>query len=292
MNEVILDMLRKYDCQSQEDYQRALKEIIQEVALLGLWRAKFFEHALFYGGTALRILYQLDRFSEDLDFSLLQSDSSFDVSPYLKAIEAELESFGFKSSVQRILKKKDSQVESAFIKAGTKIHFISADLPQEIIGRVQTDAKMKIKFEVDTDPPGGFVAEVKTLLLPIPFFVKTMRREDLFAGKLHAVLARQWKNRVKGRDWYDLVWYIAREVNCNLIHLRERLVQSGHWKAGDRFEANHCLKLLKEKVQGLDVQQAKADIQPFLTQRSLDSLGVWSRDFFLDLTSRIKFIES
>src|SRR5258708_11206041 len=104
MHYAIEQMLKKYNCCSQLDYLNSLKEIFQEIALLGLWRAKFYEKAAFYGGTALRILYGLDRFSEDLDFTLLKNTKNFDLSPYNQAIADELSSFGFKVSVETKIK--------------------------------------------------------------------------------------------------------------------------------------------------------------------------------------------
>src|SRR3989344_6607710 len=120
MQDAIQKMLKKYDCKNEIEYQNALKEIIQEITLLGLWRAKFFEYAAFYGGTALRILYQLDRFSEDLDFSLLQANQNFSLTPYFSFIKQELQSYGFQIAVESIDKENKSNVDSAFLKADTK----------------------------------------------------------------------------------------------------------------------------------------------------------------------------
>ena len=205
MNSAVLSMLERYKCATARDYENALKEIMQEIALLGLWRSKFFEHTAFYGGTALRILYGLDRFSEDLDFSLLKTRRSFDFGPYLNAIEAELNGMGFNVTVARQDKKVDTPVESAFVKAGTKEHLLKIQVPGPIVDRIHTDASLNVKVEIDTDPPGGFETEARTLLQPIPFSVNTYTRPDLFAGKLHAILQRSWKSRVKGRDYYDYV---------------------------------------------------------------------------------------
>src|SRR3989338_775093 len=202
MEHIILQMLDEYECESTGDYENALKEIIQEIALLWLWRSKFFEHALFYGGTSLRILYQLPRFSEDLDFSLLKPNNKFNLLPYYQAIQKELEAFGFQAEVEK-KEKIDPTIESAFIKAGTKNHLIKIQAPKEIIARIQSNQVLKIKVEVDTNPPGDHEIEVKDLFRPIPFQVKTMPLPDLFAGKIHAVLARKWGKRVKGRDFFD-----------------------------------------------------------------------------------------
>lgn len=279
MDNAVLQMLDEYKCKSTQDYENALKEIMQEIALLGLWRAKFYEHALFYGGTALRILYGLPRFSEDLDFSLLKPDASFSIAAYHKAISEELEAFGFEVEVQTKTKTTESAVESAFIKAETKVHLLKIKSPAAITSRMQGGQTLKIKLEVDTQPPGDHGIEVRDLMRPLPFQVKTMPLPDLFAGKLHAVLARAWGQRVKGRDFYDYLWYLGRKTPVHLKHLEARLRQSGHLE-GELTPAKFRL-MLQEKFASLDVAKARADVAPFLGQRELAGLELWSREYFL-----------
>jgi predicted nucleotidyltransferase component of viral defense system len=281
-------MLSRYKCHSANDYQNALKEIIQEVALLGLWRAKFFEHAAFYGGTALRILYGLDRFSEDLDFSLMRTKSDFRLNQYLAAIESELNGFGFKVSVTEKMKTAQSVVESAFIKAGTKEHMLKISVPQAIIEQTQTNAVLNVKLEIDTNPPDGFEVEAKTLLQPIPFSVKTYTLPDLFAGKLHAILQRSWQGRVKGRDYYDFVWYVARQVPVRLSHLEQRMRQSGAWSGAASMKRDDLTTLLLRKFAAVDTAAAKRDVQPFL--RDSATVALWSQEFFESLLPRLQVI--
>ncbi len=288
MHSTILSMLERYECITQADYENALKEIMQEVALLGLWRAKFYEHVAFYGGTALRILYGLDRFSEDLDFSLLEARKEFELSPYLKAVAAELRGFGFSVSIEEGKKTKDSSIESAFIKAGTKEHLIRINVPEVVADRIQKNMMMTIKLEVDTDPPGGFHTEAKTLLQPIPFSVNTYQRPDLFAGKIHAILQRSWKGRVKGRDYYDFIWYLGNRIPVNLSHLEQRLRQSGGWTGENSLKIEDLGNLLKEKFSSLDIAAAKKDVAPFI--RDSAALELWTKKFFVELIPRIKTI--
>lgn len=290
MDNIVVQMLSDYQCESAQDYENALKEIIQEIALLGLWRSKFYEHALFYGGTALRILYGLPRFSEDLDFSLLVPKQKFNFLPYYKAIKSELESFGFKVDVESKKKSIKTNIESAFIKASTKIHFIKIAVPSPIAERIQNNQILKIKVELDTDPPAGFDVEVKDLLRPIPFQVKTMPLADLFAGKSHALLARQWKSRVKGRDLYDYLWYLRRNTPIHLKHLEARLIQSGHWNAKQDLTPSLCLDLFKKKFGDLNVDKAVVDVNFFLDRKERASLSLWSRDYFLKTIDQIKFL--
>ena len=206
MNEALAQMLAAYTCRSLEDHLRALREILQQIALLGLWRSKFFEKAAFYGGTALRILYGLDRYSEDLDFSLLAPMSKFDLSIYSNALQKELSAFGFNVRLEPIRKTAVSPVQSAFLKADTLNQLLVIQTPEEIVKRIHRGQVLKIKLEVDTNPPPGFATHTRYVLQPIPFAVRAYVLSDLFAGKMHAIFCRRWKQRVKGRDWYDLVW--------------------------------------------------------------------------------------
>jgi hypothetical protein len=201
MNEAVGRMLARYEARRLEDYVRALREILQEIALLGLWRSKFFEHAAFYGGTALRILHGIDRFSDDLDFSLIRPSSRFDLSRYSTALQTEIRSFGFEVRVVTKEKEARSAIQSAFLKADTLKQLVVVEAGREMMRELPRGQVLKIKIEVDTDPPPGFETETRFLLHPIPFSVRTYVLPDLFAGKMHAVLCRRWKSRVKGRDW-------------------------------------------------------------------------------------------
>lgn len=288
MNDVVTRMLGRYQCKTENDYKNALIEIMQEVSLLGLWRAKFFEHAAFYGGTALRILYGLDRFSEDLDFSLLKPQPKFDLSPYLIAVQAELNGMGFNVSVEARKKKVQTATESAFIKTGTKEPLLKINAPKEISQKLQHNAVLEIKLEVDTDPPPGFQTEAKTLLQPIPFAVNTFAQPDLFAGKLHAILQRKWKTRVKGRDYYDFVWYIARKIPVRLSHLEQRLRQTEGWKGKEPLTLESVIERLKRKFSEVNIEAAKDDVFDFI--KDSDAVALWSAEFFSSLLPQLKVI--
>lgn len=285
MNAVISTMLERYACRTQQDYKNALKEIIQELALFGLWRSKFFEKAAFYGGTALRILYGLDRFSEDLDFSLLTPDTNFSLGHYTDAIETELRAVGFDLTVTHKDKNQDSTIQSAFIKAGTLAQFLHINVHPSLQVGIHKDQMLKIKLELDINPPAGFFTEAKILLHPIPFSVLTYQKPDLFAGKLHAVLCRPWMQRVKGRDWYDLVWYIAHHTPVRLNHLRERLLQSKALSDQESFDKNILLQMLQDKINQIDFESAKKDILPFIRDKT--AVDLWSQEFFAELIKKI-----
>lgn len=285
MHEAIKQMIKKYNPRSRDDYSNALKEIFQEIALLGLWRAKFFEKAAFYGGSALRILYGLDRFSEDLDFSLLNKKSNFDLTPYNNAIIKELSAFGFESTVETKIKSSKTNIDSAFIKAESKKQFIAIEAPSDIIKTTHSMQTIKIKMEVDINPPGLFNTESKFLLQPIPFPIKSFVESDLFAGKVHALLCRPWVKRIKGRDWYDFVWYVSRNTPLNLLHLKERLVQSNAWERKNRLSKNDVIDLLVEKIEKTDFNKAKDDVIPFVKDQS--NLTVWSKAFFMAVLEKL-----
>jgi predicted nucleotidyltransferase component of viral defense system len=285
MHEAVVRMLAKYEPKSVGDSVRALREIIQEVALLGLWRAKFFEHAAFYGGTALRILYGLDRFSEDLDFSLLAPSPDFNLARYTAFLEEEVRAFGFTVRLEMVDKAVDSAVQSAFLKANTRNELLVIEVGEEFAGQVAVGQMLKVKIEVDTNPPPGFTTLTRYLLQPIPFAVRSYSLPDLFAGKLHALLCRKWKNRVKGRDWYDFVWYAANHPHLNLAHLEQRMRQTGHWSGEQRFSPAAFTDLLYETIDRLDVAQARRDVMPFVKDQQM--LALWSHDFFRDVASRL-----
>lgn len=287
-------MLERYALTSEEQREQALREVMQEIALAGLYRAGFFEKAAFYGGTCLRIFHQLPRFSEDLDFSLLQSDAEFSLQPYFKAMIAEFEAVGL--SVEILVKQKSvtSQIESAFLKNTTQVfdlrihsNFHAAATLRKHESRFanfHSNRQIKIKFEVDTLPPLGFNTEEKLLLQPFSFYVKCFAMPDLFAGKLHALLFRQWKNRVKGRDWYDFEWYVRRGVAPNLTHLLRRASDSGDLQFAD-LSRTELQALLRQRIEAVDFVAARRDVVRFITDPK--ALDVWSKSYFLALVEKM-----
>ncbi len=285
MNESIRTLLARYSCRTQEDYLNALREILQELALLGLWRARFFEHAAFYGGTALRILHGLDRYSEDLDFSLLRPTPGFSLEGYGAALRKEVASFGFDVAFERRKKSQVTAIESAFLKTNTLHELIRIEASEALLRGIHPGAQLKIKLEIDTDPPGGFTTETRYLLQPIPFSVRVYALPDLFAGKLHAVLFRKWGRRVKGRDWYDLVWFAALHPQVNLAHLEQRMRQSGDWLEKKPLDAATLKRLLLDRIEQLDIDHACSEVAPFVRDRR--ALEIWSADFFADVIGRI-----
>jgi predicted nucleotidyltransferase component of viral defense system len=288
MHEAIARMLSKYECQGLNDCINALREILQDIALLGLWRSKLFEKAAFYGGTALRVLYGLDRFSEDMAFSLLEPSVTFDITSFTGFLEREINGFGFDIRIEKIDKSTQTPVQSAFLKANTRTQLLVIETGEEIVKAIPKGRILKIKLEVDTDPPSGFATQTRYLLQPIPFSVRAFVLPDLFAGKMHAILCRRWKGRVKGRDWYDLVWYAAQHPELHLFHLEQRMRQTGDWKEDTPLTSERFKDLLIHATNSLNAEQARKEVEPFV--KNPEALSIWSQEFFLDIVSRIRFV--
>jgi len=276
MNRVVEQMLERIPQGSDAQRSQGLREVMQEIALAGLYRRGFFGKAAFYGGTCLRIFHQLPRFSEDLDFSLLQPDPEFSLQPYLRGLEEEFAALGIDVAVSVKSKRNQTAIVSAFLKTNTTIVELAID----------GNRMLKIKLEVDTEPPLGFETEELLLLQPYSFYVKCFSLPDLFAGKLHAVLFRQWQQRVKGRDWFDLEWYVRQGIPLHLEHLAERARQSGYWPHDQPFTAATLQMLLTERIGRLDVANARVDIERFIADPQ--PLAIWSAEYFEQLGRRIK----
>lgn len=286
MASVIESMLAKYECKNVADYRNALKEIVQEVALCGLARGGFFDKAAFYGGTALRIFYGLDRFSEDMDFSLCKEDDNFELSRYFGILEEELHSVGLEMSVESKAKTQTTSVQSAFLKGNTLRYLLKVVPAKNTPLQVPNNEVLKIKFEIDTNPPELANYETKYRLLPSPFAVKLYDKPSLFAGKLHALLCRNWKKRVKGRDFYDFLWYVSNDTAVNLPHLQKRMEQTGHWGVKESLTAAKLKDLLKKRFRSVNFDDAKRDVQAFIANSS--KLNLWSADFFCAITDEWK----
>ena len=286
MNSLIRSMLPDPLPRTVNGMVNAVREIMQSLALLGLWRAKFFEHAAFYGGTSLRILYGSDRFSEDLDFSLLKSSTDFNFSLYASALQKELEAFGFDVTFGVRHKTTGAAVESAFLKGNTYKQLIVIKAPEEILSGINRQTIMKVKLEVDTEPPQGFITEMKYVFLPVQFAVRSYTLPSMFAGKVHALLFRKWKNRVKGRDWYDFAWYASRYPLLNLAHLEARIRQSGHYTDEAPLSKTRLMEFIENVINDVNIDQARKEVAPFIADaRALD---IWDKEFFKAAAGRIE----
>ena len=288
MNTVIEEMLKSYQVDNIYDRKNAMKEIMQEIVLCGLSRAGFFKEAAFYGGTALRIFYGLDRFSEDLDFSLEQINLDFDLCSYFPVLEKEVKAFGLNVEIQEKEKTKDSNIRSAFLKGNTKEHLLLFYADERDVGSVDKNEVVKIKFEVDTNPPAFATYEHKYRLLPVPYEIRLYDMPSLFAGKIHAVICRGWQSRIKGRDLYDYIFYLSKAVTVNQKHLRARLIDSGYISENQECTLEEIKTMLKNRFDSIDFLQARKDVEPFIRDTSV--LDIWSLDFFKQITEGLKVL--
>ncbi len=284
---MIKEWIATYKPANEDETLSALREIMQEIALAGLSRTDFFKTAAFYGGTALRIFYGLNRYSEDLVFSLLQKNENFSLAPYFLSIQKEFESLGLKVSLRNKLKTKKTAIESAFLKTETLWEeLVLEDIVAQI--GIRSNKNIKIKIEVDRNPPQGFNTEEKLMLRPYSFYVKCFDQPSLFAGKMHALLFRKWKNRVKGRDWYDWEWFVRKGVSLNLSHFLQRARDTGDWTKKS-ISKKQFLQLLTEKINSASFENIKADVRPFI--KDTKQLDIWSKQYFLDLMGLLKVEE-
>ncbi len=286
MSSIIDQMLEKYNPKTKEDKENAMKEIIQEILLCGLARANFFDKAVFYGGTALRIFYGLDRYSEDLDFSLREVDESFSLEKYIPVLEKEVKSMGLNMKIETKVKTFDSNIKSAFLKGNTIEHMLLFYSDNNLIKGINPDQVIKIKFEIDTNPPEFATFDTKFKLNPIPYECSLYDINSLFAGKIAAVLCRNWKTRTKGRDLYDYVFYLSKEVPFNLKHLEARLKQSKLIDENHSLTLEEVKELLSNKFGTIDYKDAKKDVEPFI--KDIKLLNIWSSRFFKSITEDLK----
>lgn len=277
---IIQERLNQYQSRNPIEEQNALKEITQEIALMVLSRLGFFKVAQFHGGTALRILYDLPRFSEDLDFTLLAPDHAFDLSRYLDPMVDEFIEYGYRIEVSD-RSKSDNVIKKAFLKDDS----IGKQLQLTYSESETLRKKIKIKLEVDVNPPAGAVSEMKYLAFPLPFAVLCQDLASSFSGKIHALLCRPY---MKGRDWFDFVWYVGRRARVNFDLLGNALHQHGPWKGSDEVvDARWLREKLEEKIRAINWGETKEDVRVFLKSRDQQSLDVWSQDFFLSVLSNL-----
>lgn len=281
---MIKEWIASYQPKNILETEQALREIMQEITLAGLYRSNFFKHAAFYGGTALRIFHGLNRFSEDLDFSLLYKSTDFELQPYFDNIIEEFKALGIEVSIKQKSKSNISKIDSAFLKSETLWNELELKntLPQI---NLSLKPKIKIKLEVDTNPPLGFETEQQLLIKPFSFYVNCFTLPNLFAGKMHALLFRTWKNRVKGRDWYDMEWYLRKGVALNLNHFYQRALESGDW-IEETISKNQLVELLENKISSTNIERAKEDVIRFI--KDPKEIEIWSQEYFINLIDKFK----
>lgn len=286
MRSSIEEIVDKYNPKTIEELKAALREVLQSIVLIGLSRGGFFNKASFYGGTALRIFYGLNRYSEDLDFILKEKDKNFNLEPYLKYVKEVALSYGLELEVTTKIKQVDTPIESAFAKLNTYQTFINLKFDTNMSNRLHKDEVIKVKFEVDCNPALGFKTESRWVDLPEFASISVLDESSLFAGKLHAILCRTYKNNVKGRDYYDFLFYISKRVSPNLEYLKNKLIDTGKINEDDDFNIEILKEMLLEIFNSIDFNQVKIDASKFLFKN--EDLSFYSKELFIDMLNRLK----
>lgn len=269
------DLVEQYHPMTDEARDSAQREVMQKIALAGLNRGGFFEHAAFYGGTCLRIFHGLHRFSEDMDFSLTEKNDQIHIENYFQPIVDEFRSIGMHVEIVKKDKKTFGRVESAFLKEDTEVYDI----------KFQTRKMLKVKIELDTNPPLQFSTEQRLLMQPYSFSVRIFTLPDLYAGKMHALVYRAWQRRIKGRDWYDFEWYVRNGVALDFNHLQARIKEF----SGEDVSREQFMEQLRDKIATSDIENVKQDVLPYISKQQQRELDIWSNDYFLQLADMIKF---
>lgn len=267
------EMVEQYHPQNDAERTSVQREVMQKMALAGLNRGGFFNHAAFYGGTCLRIFHGLKRFSEDMDFSLTEKNDQIHIENYFQAIVDEFKMVGMPVEIVKKDKKIFGRVESAFLKEGTEAYDI----------KFQTRKTMKIKIELDTNPPLCFSTEQKLIMQPYSFPIRCFILPDLYAGKMHALVYRAWKRRIKGRDWYDFEWYVRNRVPLDFKHLKERIREFNN----NDVSKEEFMTALREKLANTDINLVKQDVLSYIENDH--ELDIWSNEYFLQLADMIIF---
>ncbi len=273
MSDIFEQMIAQHTIAGANDRKNALYEVMQQVVLSGLYRGGFFKEAAFYGGTCLRIFHGLRRYSEDMDFSLLTKNPNFTLETYFPAIIEEARLLGRTVTITKKDKRTFGKVESAFLKDNTDVYNLT----------FQTEKTLKIKIEVDINPPLEFSTEQKLLMQPFSFTTRCFTLPDLYAGKMHALTFRAWKNRIKGRDWYDFEWYVRNRVALDFEHLKVRTKEFNDIDLTKEL----FMELLKKRLSKADIDVVKADVIPYIIDKR--ELDIWSNDYFLQLADMIVF---
>lgn len=269
------DLVEQYHPMTDDARESAQREVMQKIALAGLNRGGFFEHAAFYGGTCLRIFHGLNRFSEDMDFSLIEKDSNIHIENYFQPIVDEFRSIGMPVEIVKKDKKAFGRVESAFLKEDTEAYDI----------KFQTRKMLKVKIELDTNPPLQFSTEQRLLMQPYSFSVRIFTLPDLYAGKMHALVYRAWQRRIKGRDWYDFEWYVRNGIALDFNHFQARIKEF----SGEDVNRDQFMQQLRNKLATSDIDNVKQDVLPYISHEQRRELDIWSNDYFLQLADMIKF---
>lgn len=281
----IEEIIKSYNPKTIEETKAIIKELLQQIVLIGLSRSGFFNYASFYGGTALRIFYGLNRYSEDLDFTLNKEDLNFSIEPFVNKIIEVAHSYGFDIEIQTKIKNIKTPIENAFAKLNTYQTFINLKINDRLVNLLHKDELIKVKFEIDCNPSLGFNVENKYLSMLEFANIAVLDKESLFARKLHALLCRSYKNNVKGRDYYDFLFFIQRKIKPNLTYLRNKLIESHKINENDEFNIDILKNMLKKRFDEVDFDLVKNDAEHFVFKN--EDLSYFSKELFIDMVDTL-----
>ena len=281
----IEEIIKSYNPKTIEETKAIIRELLQQIVLIGLSRSGFFNYASFYGGTALRIFYGLNRYSEDLDFTLNKEDLNFSIEPFVNKIIEVAHSYGFDIEIQTKIKNIKTPIENAFAKLNTYQTFINLKINDRLVNLLHKDELIKVKFEIDCNPSLGFNVENKYLSMLEFANVAVLDKESLFARKLHALLCRSYKNNVKGRDYYDFLFFIQRKIKPNLTYLRNKLIESHKINENDEFNIDNLKNMLKKRFDEVDFDLVKNDAEHFVFKN--EDLSYFSKELFIDMVDTL-----
>ena len=282
--QMIQQRLLNYNCKTDIEEQQAIREITQEVVLAALGRGDFFKQALFQGGTCLRIFYGLNRFSEDMNFILRETNPDFQLKDHIKHLTDELAAYGYNIEITD-RDSADVTVKKVFLKDDS----LGKVIDLRHANQAGPMAKIRIKLEVDTNPPAGSGHELKYLDFPFVSSVAVQDRPSLFAGKLHALLCREY---IKGRDWYDFIWYTGNRTGINYAFLTSAINQLGPWQGQSiTVDKAWLLSELERKIVSMNWKQAAEDVRRFVRVAEQPSLDLWSKDLFLGQLDKLRRVD-
>lgn len=279
----MIDLIKKkldaYKVTNPLEEENVLKEIVQEIMLFALWKADFFEVAAFQGGTSLRVLHGLNRFSEDIDFILLEPDSKFSWQPYLEQLTETCKEFGIEPEALD-KNQMDRNVRAALIKDNSIANQLNLSFMN-----THPEKKLTIKLEIDSNPPEGSSFERSYLDFPVDFEVCHQDVSSNFSLKTHALLCRPY---LKGRDWYDFNWYVAQGVTPNLVLLKNALEQYGPWQGEFlNIDRDWLVNALSEKISSINWKDAADDVERFLNPIEQKTLSLWSEKFYMNKLNKL-----
>lgn len=286
MNDIIVAMVKRFDIRTDIERDHAVRQTIQEMVLESLSHTDFFEKVSFNGGTALRIFHNLDRFSEDLDFFLKVNADEFDFEYYIRELRNNLSRFGIDFITDVVNKANNNNIKKGMVSTNTKNLVMSFFLDDRFADSICESQLTKIKIEVDIDPAPYSISERTMSTLPFPYSISVADMSTMFSGKIHAILCRGWKNRVKGRDLYDFVFFINNKTSVNYMFLKEKLITSGY--DGEKLTFDEVKRMLVKKFNDVDYKSAKDDIINFISTEHVVGLDAWCPEFFVSLCDKLR----